>query len=299
MKRLLITGIVTATVLMSGCYYYGPCLDGSGPVVTEKRDCSDYTAVSNENSFEVLVNEADSFRVEVEAQANLLPVIETVVSGNTLIVRQKKGTCIRNGSSVTVHVSLPMLEALHLSGSGKIIADVGDSDEFECANSGSGHLTIDSIYAGLISHRNSGSGSISVTGSFADEVVLVNSGSGIIDAGTIRDAPDVEISHSSSGRISARLLHIKRLDALLSGSGRIDLKGDTQQAEYTLNSSGKIDALELQAADVTATATGSGKIYAWATETLDATITGSGDIIYLGDPVISLNITGSGELRSY
>lgn len=295
----MITGIVTVTVLMSGCYYYGPCIDGSGPVIMEKRDLSDYTAVSNENSFKVVVSEADSFAVEVEAQQNLLSVIETFVSGNTLVIRQMKGTCIRDGSSVTVYVSMPSLEALYISGSGTIIADVGESDEFECSNSGSGQLTIDSIYAGLISHHNSGSGSIRVTGSFADEVIMVNSGSGTVYAGTIHNAPDVEIKHSSSGRIMAQLYNIRRLDALLSGSGRIDLSGDTREADYKLTSSGRIDALDLMAVDVKATMTGSGKIYLWSTGTLDATITGSGYIIYLGDPEISLDRTGSGELRSY
>ena len=51
------------------------------------------------------------------------------------------------------------------------------------------------------------------------------------------------------------------MDALLSGSGQIELAGDVEVAEYSLNSSGRIDALDLEASDVDATNTGSGNIY--------------------------------------
>ena len=85
----------------------------------------------------------------------------------------------------------------------------------------------------------------------------------------------------------------------MTGSGHVDLSGDAYAADYTLNSSGKIDALELVAAEVVATNTGSGRIFLWATEILNATITGSGDILYRGEPTLSFQITGSGNIRDY
>jgi hypothetical protein len=89
------------------------------------------------------------------------------------------------------------------------------------------------------------------------------------------------------------------IDVVMSGSGRVELSGDAEVAEYSLNSSGRIDALELEVSDADATNTGSGNIYVWATDLLDARITGSGDIVYLGNPVLSISITGSGNVRSY
>lgn len=38
MKKTLIIGVLISTVAFSGCYYYGPCLDGSGPVVKEVQE---------------------------------------------------------------------------------------------------------------------------------------------------------------------------------------------------------------------------------------------------------------------
>jgi hypothetical protein len=89
------------------------------------------------------------------------------------------------------------------------------------------------------------------------------------------------------------------VDAILSGSGKVELAGDAVVAKYTLNSSGRVDALDLEVPDVDATNTGTGKIFVWAIDFLNATITGSGYIIFRGSPTISSTITGTGSVRPY
>lgn len=286
-------------VAFTSCHYYGPCLNGSGQVVGEVRDINNFTGVSSAGSFDVFVTKADEFHVEVVAQENIIPIIETYVSDYTLKIKTKDGTCFRSGSSVEVHVSLPELEVLNLSGSGEVMADVSDNQEFECSNSGSGRLSIDTVYAEGYSISNSGSGSVEVLESYANELEIVQSGSGRINGGTVFGTSQVNLRHSSSGRVGVSIIDGIAVDAVLSGSGRIILDGEASVAEYTLNSSGRIDALELEVAEVETTVTGSGKIYVWATENLEATITGSGDVIYRGQPTVSFLITGSGNVRPY
>ena len=92
-KKLLLIGIVIATATFSGCYNYGPCLNGSGPVITEEREVEDFTGVTNTASFDVFIIRAKEFSVEVIAQTNLIPIIETYVSGYTLIVKTENDAC--------------------------------------------------------------------------------------------------------------------------------------------------------------------------------------------------------------
>jgi hypothetical protein len=299
MKKIL--GIITiiSAIAMTGCFFPGPCIQGYGPVLVETRDLQGFTAVSNTGSFDVRITQSDSFLVEVEAQENLLSVLVTEVSGSTLIIKTKSGTCINSNVPVTVYVSLPSLESIDLSGSGKIIADRAESGQFECRNSGSGQASIDSIYAATATLKNTGSGRISVSGSEVEEMEIIQSGSGSIEAGTFLGPRHFEVHHSSSGRVNSTVVDGIEVEANLTGSGRIDLSGDAETATYSVSSSGKVDALDLIASDVTATITGSGKIYVYATEFLDATVTGSGDIYYLGNPVISTKITGSGSVKPY
>lgn len=299
MKKGFMMGTVAMLAALTGCYFDGPCIDGVGPLVNDIREIEGFTAVTNTGSFEVQVFRSDTFGVEVEAQENLLRVIETYVSGNSLIIKTKAGTCIGPASPVKVYVSIPFIEALELSGSGRVALDVAAGEFFECANTGSGFLSVDTVMAAALVVGNSGSGNIFVNESFVDEISLVQSGSGTIEAAVVNQPLDVTIHHSSSGRIRSEVLDGLDLEGILSGSGRIDLMGSVDEAEFSLSSSGRIDALDLMARDVRATTSGSGKIYVYATETLEATITGSGDIIYRGDPTISYRITGSGDVRHY
>lgn len=299
MRRIWLIGIVVAITVFSGCYYCGPCLNGSGPVITELRDVGVFTGVSNTGSFDLFVIRADSFSVEVIAQENLIPIIETYVSGYMLIVRTENDACYRSSSPVQVVITMPETETLRLTGSGKVFADMAAGTEVEISNSGSGYMEIDSVMAERYVLCNSGSGYISIDGTYVDVVDVVQSGSGSILCGTLFGATEVNIRHSSSGHISAKVLDGTKMDVTLSGSGRIELAGDVEVADYLLNSSGRIDALDLMASDVDATSTGSGKVYLWATDFLDATITGSGDIIYRGDPMVTTRITGTGSVRSY
>lgn len=299
MKKILIIGAVISAAAFTGCYFPGPCIQGYGPLMVETRDIENFTAVSNAGSFEVQVTLADTFGVEVEAQENLLEIIETYVSGSTLIVKTKNGLCIGNGAPVVVYVSLPELAELRNTGSGYLYADRADIDEFEITNTGSGKISIDSVFAYSVSVKNSGSGQIHISGFYADDINVSQTGSGIIDAGTIYGAADFNVNHTSSGRIYATLIDLIEVDANLSGSGRIELWGDAEMADYSLSSSGKIDALELLVSTAEATISGSGKIFLHATDFLDVTITGSGDLIYRGRPEITTRITGSGNIRPY
>ena len=197
------------------------------------------------------------------------------------------------------HITMPGTEALTLSGSGRVFAGMVSSAEVEITNSGSGSIEIDSTLSEWLVLDNSGSGHIEVNFSFADMVDLIQSGSGAVLNDNITGADQVDIRHSSSGNIAAAILDVAELDVILSGSGMVELSGYGELAAYTLNSSGRIDAFDMEQSEVVATNSGSGNIFLWANDLLNATITGSGDIVYLGNPVITSRITGSGKLRAY
>ncbi len=298
MKKILIAGAFVYAIALTGCFS-GPCIQGFGPVVEEIRELDEFTAVSNTGSFEVRVTETDTFGVVVEAQENLLTVIETYVSGSTLIVKVRNGTCISPGAPVIVYVSLPELESIELTGSGRLIADIAESNEFECINTGSGLISIDSVFASTAFLKNTGSGRLEADAFYVDEIDMQQTGSGSIDAGSVYGAEEFDVNHTSSGRIYADLFEGYEVDIRVTGSGRVELAGDAEMADYRIEGSGKIDALELVTTDVKAVITGSGNIYTYAVETLDVVITGSGDVRYLGDPLVTQRVTGTGNVEHY
>lgn len=298
MKKLLAFGVLISLVLITGCYY-GPCMSGSGKVITDVRDLVGFSEVISGGDFEVFVTQADDFSVEVVAYENLLPIIETYISGNSLIIQTKDNSCYKSGPPIEVYVSLPELKLLELNGSGKLIAGISEGETLECGNNGSGYLAVDTVYMEYLYLSNSGSGNIEMEKIYSDEVTMVQSGSGTIDTEEVYESEEITIKHSSSGNVRSIVVGGLNVNAILSGSGRIDLSGDVQKVDYTLNASGRIDALELMSYDARTTSSGSGLIYVWATEYLEATVSGSGDILYRGEPQTNFRVTGSGSIRPY
>ncbi len=298
MKKLLAIGVLISTALITGCYY-GPCMSGSGQVITEVRDITGFTEVRSGADFEVYVTQADDYNVEVVAYENLMPIIETYISGYSLIIETKNNSCYKSGLPIKVFVSLPELNLLELNGSGMLVAEVSEGESLECGNSGSGYLAVDTVFAKNLYLSNSGSGSIGMEKIYSNEVRMIQSGSGSIDSGEVLESKGVSIKHSSSGNVRSNVVGGLNVNAILSGSGRIDLSGDVHKADYTLTASGRIDALDLMAYDARTTSSGSGLIYVWATENLEATVSGSGDILYRGEPSTSFWVIGSGSIRPY
>jgi len=298
MKKLLAFGVLISLVLITGCYY-GPCMSGSGKVITEVRDISGFSEVRSGGSFEVYVTQADDYSVEVVAYENLLPIIETYISGKSLMIETKNNSCYKSGPPIQVYVSLPELKLLELNGSGKLIAGITEGESLECGNNGSGYLAADTVYMDYLYLSNSGSGHIEIEKIYADEVTMVQSGSGTIGTEAVYESERMTIKHSSSGNVRSIVVGGLNVNAILSGSGRIDLSGDVHKVDYTLNASGRIDALDLMSYEARTTSSGSGSIFVWATEYLEATVSGSGDILYRGNPQTSFRVTGSGSIRPY
>lgn len=299
MKRILVSIMLISFLVNTGCDFTGGCFQGYGPVVTQVREISDFTSVSNAGNFEVRVTLSDAFGVEVEAQENLHEYIEIYVSGSNLVIQTKNNVCFNSIAAVLVFVSMPKIEEINNTGSGRLSADKAVSSEFECSNSGSGQIAIDSIYASTITLNNSGSGSLYVTASYPDEIQVIQTGSGDISAGFINEPSDVSINHTASGKIYASVLDGLDVDVTLTGSGLVYLDGTAETAGLGLSSSGKIDAVDLMVSDADAMISGSGRIYVYATEYLDVTISGSGNVYYRGNPEINSSISGSGSLKPY
>lgn len=299
MKKFAILIIGLIFIGLESCHYYGPCIDGVGPTISEVRSLSGFSSISNAGSFDVYLTQADSFYVEVRGQGNLLPHVETYISGSTLIVETQNSACLRNSIPISIFVSLPEINVLSLTGSGSVSSEKLEDNLLEVVLAGSGQIMIDSLSGGKIILGNSASGGITTGYIDAGSIQAYMSGSGIIDAGKVTNSTEISINHSSSGNLYMNVEDGINVNASLSGSGRVVLYGEVEETSFMNSGSGRIDALEMISGTCVASNSGSGEIFVNVVDYLQATIVGSGDIIYRGDPEISYRITGSGNLRKY
>lgn len=198
---------------------------GTGPVITEQRNVTGFTGVSVSMSGRVNYSIGPVYKVEVQAQQNILNVLETYRDNNELVVKTKPGVWVKPSESITVNITAPDLNYVNLDGSanvyitGNVVAPV-------CTFriSGSGNINADSIkVANQLTATLSGSGDVKVLKGTANNMQLKTSGSGKIDMGNVvANKATTDINGSGS-----MWLHVlQELNVDISGSGSVYYHGN-------------------------------------------------------------------------
>ena len=123
MKTIKIALAMLMVVSLSSCQFdirFGQ-VNGNGNVVTEERPVANFTAVRGSAGIDVFLTKGDENKVVVEADENLLEIIETRVDGNTLKITSDAsiGRC----KSKKVHVTYTSLESIEASSGADVIGN--------------------------------------------------------------------------------------------------------------------------------------------------------------------------------
>jgi hypothetical protein len=219
-----ITFILAAALLFST---FTSCrkVNGEGRVISETRTISGFNGVAISMAADVVFKQGPDYKVELEAQQNILDVIESRVVGGELRIGVKNNVRLRSYERVVIRISSPDIYSLSMSGSGRIdaVAPITTS-RMRLALSGSGNINIDTLKcSGDIESVISGSGNILVRDGNCHKEDLFISGSGKLYIDGVV-ANGVEANISGSGDIKVHALNT--LDAKISGSGSIYYKGN-------------------------------------------------------------------------
>ena len=138
---------------------------GSGNSASETRAVSDFEAIATDGSIDLVVRQAAKEAVEVQADDNLLPLIETVVepraAGRTLVVRFKSRESVSHRKPIRVKVDVVKLGAIATAGSGDIEVQALKTPALKLSISGSSDARLEGLETEAFELRISGSGSIS------------------------------------------------------------------------------------------------------------------------------------------
>ena len=236
MKKLLIL-----ILMLAGTQLFAQpwkTIKGDGNIKKETRTVADFTSLSSRGPMDVKIVYGNSNSIQVEADENLLPYIETSVENGKLIIQPKKNMNLRSRSKMVVYVSMTKINMLQLSGSGNIDGNGSftTDDQTEIMLSGSGNIHLNSDSFKDLHFAVSGSGNIVAKGGPANTVSVAVSGSGNVDCSDVA-ANDVEVKISGSG--NARVHANKSLTANISGSGNAFYKGNATNISTKVAGSGK------------------------------------------------------------
>lgn len=207
---------------------------GNGIATSQGRSVSSFNKVKSAGDFEIHITKGNVTEVLINAEENIIPYIETSVSGNTLLIDIPGWHNIKHQLPIKIYVTVPTLESVKQSGSGIITTGFFESEKFELFISGSGSIST-AVTANIIDASISGSGWMKISGD-ANQSDLSVSGSGYIDSYDLEVENCVaHISGSGDVKVNA----VKSIFAKISGSGSVFYIGNPT-VETSISGSGKV-----------------------------------------------------------
>ncbi|HZX59252.1 MAG TPA: head GIN domain-containing protein [Mucilaginibacter sp.] len=199
----------------------------------ESRQVSGFNSVASAGPFNVHIKIDGNESVKVDADADVINDIETVVEDNTLKIRFKdREYRHHNIHKAEVYVEAKSLNSLLNAGSGSIKVDgTISTNNFKAVLSGSGNIST-AVKSENLNAVISGSGSINLSGS-AGEADVVITGSGEIDGKRLK-AESVVGTITGSGNIYIEAE--KSVVGRITGSGSIIYSGNASVTSHTTGS---------------------------------------------------------------
>lgn len=215
---------------------------GNGDMATEARDPGAFDGVSLSGGFHVVIRQGSGNKVEVKADRNLLPYIETKVGGSkgrTLEIGPKKGYSLSTATPPSLIIEMPSLRSLAVAGSGKINAEALKGGSVDAEIAGSGEIRFAGLEAERLAMKVAGSGDLVAAGRVAAASVSI-AGSGDVKAAELA-ADEVKVSIAGSG--DAQVNATKKLGVSIAGSGDVKYLG-SPEISSSIAGSGKVRRLE-------------------------------------------------------
>jgi hypothetical protein len=211
----------------------GEAVQGSGRVVKQNRQVSAFKGVSLGLPGQVMLRAGSSESVTIEADDNLLPLIETVVEDGMLKIRPTKRNLNLQSKAIRIVVQARTIERLALGGSGSIEAEPLRTRTLEVDLGGSGTIKLQGVESESLAVAIGGSGDLQAARGTTGKLSVSIAGSGDVDLGRVQaDNASVSITGSGEAKVWAR----KALAATIVGSGDVSYYGDPQLSKSQLGS---------------------------------------------------------------
>src|SRR4051812_13289279 len=164
---------------------------GSGRLKTETRDVPEFDAVAVGAAIRATIAIGPRKPVRIEADDDLLPIIETKVRDGVLTIEFESHQSISSAHDIQVSIQTPELHGVMASGGAYVRAQLtrGEAAELDA----------------------SGGGEVHVRGVDAEELRVAGSGGGVIEAQGRADKAKIEISGGTQvlgAALEVRDLHI-------------------------------------------------------------------------------------------
>ncbi|MDD5621737.1 MAG: DUF2807 domain-containing protein [Actinomycetota bacterium] len=234
----MLTLVSMLAIFAVSCKWTIGFVRGSGNIATEERDVSDFHKIHLSGIGNLIITQGEEESLTIEADDNIIPIIETDVFGERLNIGFKKGYTFTPSAAVKFYLTVVDLDEISLSGSGNIDCDDLRTEALQFDVSGAGDLDFD-IEAERVEVVVSGAGNIILSGKVDSQKIEIN-GAGKYDG---EDLESRECAIKVSGAGSATVNVSELLDVEINGVGNVYYAGNPS-VKQDISGLGKIKSIE-------------------------------------------------------
>jgi hypothetical protein len=232
--------LLAMAVLVSACVVpvIAITVRGSGSVITENRTLKGFDQIQLSTLGKLEIMQGEEEGLEISAEGNLLPYINTTINGKKLEIRTASNVTIEPTKELIYTLKVKNISEIINSNQGTIHASKLISEKLEIGISSSGDIDIGSLNATDLQVRISSIGNLNLAGAVTSQDVNISS-RGNYNGGDLQSQTAV-VRISSSG--NAKIWVVIDLSVQISSSGNVDYFGSPRVISKT-SSSGKVNAL--------------------------------------------------------
>ena len=229
---LVLLAVLCGLPLLSRFTWLAPTgIQGSGRVITETRTVGGFSRISASGISVVNVTQGEPQSLTVEADDNIVPLIETEVKGDTLRVGCKDAHWggFSPSKPITINVTMKQISELEVSGSVRIHAGSIAANDLVIRESGATELAIAALTAQTLNVYITGAGKCDLAGKVDSQVVH---GTGAIHYSADK-LESLSAAVNISGAATVTVWAKEKLDVSASGASRVSYYGSprvTQEA---------------------------------------------------------------------
>ena len=204
-------------VLFPSCTGDIDCFDNSGPIVAESRDVEDFHSIILMGIGNIYLTQGSAKELRIETNEEVLSLLETSVSNETLTVDLNEDECItQNIDRLDIYITIPEIKSLRVSGVGNITAQNDfELDDLDITLDGVGNATLGGTVDNLRT-SSSGVGNIHAFDLIAENCEILINGVGNVEVTVFKE---LNVTINGSGNVFYKGMPTVTVD--ISGSGNV------------------------------------------------------------------------------
>ena len=195
---------------------------GNGVAKSEVRNVPGFTGVALSLPAKVELRIGAIESVTVEADENIVPLIETTVRNGSLEIKPVRRNLSFHARSIRIVVHARSIDQLGIAGSGSILGEALNVPRLKLGISGSGSMDLRRVNTDRLDLSIAGSGNVKLSGMARNFDASIGGSGELEGPGLLVDEADIDIAGSGEAQLGIR----KLLDVTVAGAGVVRYFGD-------------------------------------------------------------------------